>query len=147
MASSSLVVDVMYGNGSQVDDIMPDKSSNRRAAEKLIYLSCEESAPVGNVGNYAHFGIFWRLLCNYNNNLRIIKQDTPEKYALLKKLFTTTQWLEAPDEVAKVISGESEVSKEIPTNLLNSLKMADGTVRKDFAYYLAYMAACLEKQH
>jgi hypothetical protein len=143
MASSSLVVDVMYG--SQVNnDIMPDKSSNRRAAEKLIYLACEESQ---SVGNYAHFGIFWRRLCNYNNNLRIIKQDTPEKYALLKKLFTTTQWLEAPDEVAKVISGESEVSKEIPTNLLNSLKMADGTVRKDFAYYLAYMAACLEQEH
>jgi hypothetical protein len=145
MASSSLVVDVMYGR--QVDASVPDKSSNRRAAEKLIYLSCEESAPVVNVGNYAHFGIFWRSLRDYDYNLRIIKKNTPEKYALLKKLFTTTQWLEAPDEVAKVISGESEVSKEIPKNLLYSLERADDKVRKDFAYYLAYMAACLEQEH
>jgi len=48
--------------------------------------------------------------------------------------------------VAKVIRGESEVSKEIPANLLLALQRetTPEQARTDFAYYLAYKASCLE---
>jgi hypothetical protein len=115
-------------------------SSNQRAAEELWNKQSDEAIVFGRT--YLH--ALWRLAGE--QNLIHLLHTNPVEFDRLNKLFNETQWRESPKEVAKVISGESPVSKEIPKSLLdwlNSDKVSDDD-RKRFFYYLAYRAACLE---
>lgn len=118
------------------------KSSNRHAAEKLFNLQYEASV----VGVDLHFCVFWDSLRVFATTAREIQKTNPAEYARLQNLFTTVQWLESPDAVADVIAGKMQVSNEVPAKLLKSIQNnnTDEKVRKDFAYYLAYKASCLE---
>lgn len=127
---------------SSLQEPVSGKSSNMRAAENLFYLQRESFV----VGVNPHFPMFWTSLRGCGFDVIAMKKTDPAKYIRLRTLFTATQWPDAPEEVAKVIRGESDVSKEIPPLLLTYLQSetTSGKARRDFLYYLAYKAACLE---
>ena len=127
---------------SSLQEPVSGKSSNMCAAENLFNLQRESFI----VGVNPHFLMFWTYLRGCGFDVIAMKKTDPAKYARLRTLFTATQWHDAPEEVAKVIRGEYDVSKEIPSTLLTWLQSDDTSdkARKDFSYYLAYKAACLE---
>jgi hypothetical protein len=139
MYSNFLNVDAVYS--APVSD-NTGKTSNRIAAERLYYLKMDAEI----INSNTHLCIFYDLVQLFSHDARDMEETDPAKYSRLQQLLTATQWLDSPEEVAKVIRGESDVSKEIPANLLKLLQSdkVDNIVRKDFAYYLAYKAACLE---
>jgi len=122
----------------------PKMSSNQLAAEELWNKKTEEAIVLGRT--YLHY--LWSCAKQVGawSMLIDLMVNNPVEFDRLNELFTAIQWHESPDEVAKVISGESPVSKEIPDKLLTYLR-AENTPpqdKVDFYYYLAYRAACLE---
>lgn len=118
-------------------------SSNQDAAKMLFGLQHE----AGYVGVNLHFLVFWGYLHPANcPNFVEMKENNKDEHTRLRALFTATQWPDSPEEVAKVIRGELEVSNEIPPDLLKYLQSdeASDVVRRDFSYYLAYMASLIE---
>jgi len=114
------------------------KSSNQLAEEEFRKIN------EGTTNNQYVY-----LLVDYLNpefrRLFKMKKTNPEEYERLHSLFTAIQWRESPEEVAKVIRGESPVSKEIPHILLAWFQNeASDKHRKDFFYYLANIATVLE---
>ena len=129
---------------------MSDESSNMRAAVKLccdLRADAEYYRDTQLHDNVEHICRFLEYLEDSPNNISDMKTQDPAEHARLRALFTETQWPDSPVEVAKVISGESDVSKKIPDDLLKYLRheTTSDTARKDFLYYLAYMALLLDR--
>ena len=119
---------------------MSSRSPNQRAQKKLFEMNDDETKS----NQYVY------LLVDYLNpecqRLFKMKKANPEEYERLRALFTAIQWPDSPEEVAKVIRGESPVSKEIPNGLLTWLQSdkASNNHRENFFYYLADIATFLE---